>query len=74
MRAEPAITAALAAAYNVFGVSATYSGATVSVVMTTNLQQWGDQISVANGRVALRVRKSEVAERPARGATFTVDG
>jgi hypothetical protein len=41
--------------------------------MTTNLAQWGDQINVAHGRVALRVRKSEVPARPARGATFTVD-
>lgn len=68
-----AFPAAFAAAYRAFGVPATYGAGEVSVILTTNLAQWGNQINVAHGRVALRVRKSEVPDRPARGATFTVD-
>ena len=62
-----------AVCYSTFGEAATYDGGSVTVVLDHNMSQWGDQVSVAVGRVALSVRKSEVPERPARGEAFTVD-
>lgn len=65
-------TSVLASCYSVFGEPAAYDGDLVTVVMTTDMTQWGDQVSVATGRVALSVRKSEVPVRPSRGAQFSV--
>jgi hypothetical protein len=74
-----AFQAALDAIYRTLSVAATYEsvddGETeVHVIVSYDLTQWGDTISVQNNMAVVAVRRSEVEARPRRGDTFAVAG
>lgn len=72
-----ALTDALSAVYDAHGESATYTdrdGGTTdcTVLLDFNLGNYGDAVELAAQTVVIAVRRSEVAEMPLKGETFTV--
>jgi hypothetical protein len=66
------------AIYRTLGVPAVYEStedgeSTVRVIVSHDLTQWGDVISVQNNMAMVSVRRSEIADRPRRGDTFTLE-
>ena len=45
----------------------------VSVIVSHDLTQWGDTITIQNGMALIAVRKTQVEARPRRGDTFTME-
>ena len=64
--------------YQVFGKPAIYTDrdsleTSCTVVLSFDLSQWGDAITVTGEQCLLNVRRSEVPHRPYRGETFTME-
>jgi hypothetical protein len=67
------------ALYEVGGVDAVYTDkngntSNVVVIVDYNISEYGDIASVNKAEAAVSVRLSDVADRPLRGETFTIDG
>ena len=60
--------------YGALGRSAEYEGEDgvemCKVIMSYDLTQWGDVITVQNDMAQISVRRSEIPDRPRRGDTF----
>lgn len=69
---------AIDAGYEEFGEVATFTPlngdpSECTVVIDHNLQKWGDAVTIGNANAVVNVRRSEVSERPRRGATFELE-
>ena len=69
---------AVDAIYRTLGSAAVYESLddgeiNVSVIVSHDLTQWGDEITVHSGNAVVSVRKSQVSDRPRRGDTFTME-
>ena len=75
--ALPAMSDAIDAVYDIFGVDATYTacggaGVAIKTVQVDSPTIWGEEIEVSNESIGVEMRRSEVAEKPRRGDTIKI--